>query len=450
MTAAAKSTLRSALLFGALVGFGCNDGGGGGGESGPTYWTDVAPIYYGKCVRCHQQGGIAPFRLDSYEDAKNHAADAASMTAADLMPPFYISHDGTCGSFEDGEALTAAEKKTIADWAKGSRPAGTTRTLQLPALPALESGTDFRTPTFAPVPEGGMLAEFDEYRCFGMDAGVAADSFITGYEVRPGNAGLVHHVLLFVADPEAMGAGGRRNAEILQALDDASADRAGWPCFGAAGEGVNVDAVPVDWAPGQGVVSYPSGMGVAVKRTSKLIIQVHYNLADPALRGQTDTSTVKLRFASSVNRRLVFALPDPFLDTLSKPMPDTIPPGQTAASYSWTMTGTQLGLADLPYVDLVAVMPHMHQRGRQLELQIGEVGAAGGGACAAKTTRWDFHWQRMYSYRSGAAPRLTAASQLGVTCQYDTSADTTPILPGWGTRNEMCLTVLMVALPPGI
>ena len=42
-----------------------------------------------------------------------------------------------------------------------------------------------------------------------------------------------------------------------------------------------------------------------------------------------------------------------------------------------------------------------------------------------------------------------AATQVQVTCEYDTSADTAPVLPGWGTRNEMCLTVLMVALPPG-
>jgi hypothetical protein len=25
-----------------------------------------------------------------------------------------------------------------------------------------------------------------------------------------------------------------------------------------------------------------------------------------------------------------------------------------------------------------------------------------------------------------------------------------PVLPGWGTRNEMCLDVMMLALPPGI
>jgi hypothetical protein len=39
-----------------------------------TFWQDVAPIYNAKCVRCHQEGGIGPFRLDNYSDAKAHAA----------------------------------------------------------------------------------------------------------------------------------------------------------------------------------------------------------------------------------------------------------------------------------------------------------------------------------------------------------------------------------------
>ena len=36
-----------------------------------------------------------------------------------------------------------------------------------------------------------------------------------------------------------------------------------------------------------------------------------------------------------------------------------------------------------------------------------------------------------------------------MTCEYDTSRDTQPVLPGWGTRNEMCTAIMMVALPPG-
>ena len=55
----------------------CGGGGSnppGDGGMGVTFWQDVAPIYNAKCVRCHQEGGIGPFRLDNYADAKTHAA----------------------------------------------------------------------------------------------------------------------------------------------------------------------------------------------------------------------------------------------------------------------------------------------------------------------------------------------------------------------------------------
>jgi hypothetical protein len=101
----------------------------------------------------------------------------------------------------------------------------------------------------------------------------------------------------------------------------------------------------------------------------------------------------------------------------------------------------------LEYADLIAVMPHMHERGRNLEMRIGaQVGSEL--ACAAKTQRWDFHWQKFYFYKKPM--RLTPESQIQVTCDFDTSRDGSPVLPGWGTQNEMCLTALMLALPPGI
>jgi hypothetical protein len=112
-------------------------------------------------------------------------------------------------------------------------------------------------------------------------------------------------VLVFAVDPAVIGDGGRTNAAIMQSLQDASPTRAGWPCFGSAGDGVNASGVPVTWAPGQGVVNYPAGMGVPLPSADKLVIQVHYNLADAGSVGRTDQTTVHLQFADSVNRQIV-------------------------------------------------------------------------------------------------------------------------------------------------
>jgi hypothetical protein len=439
---------RSSLLtIASLVPIAMLACGGGGGSPPPpagnvTFWQDVAPIYNDKCVRCHQAGGIAPFRLDNYEDAQANAALEKQRTAEGAMPPYFMVHDGSCQTFVDDTTLSDHQKAVIAAWVDQGTPEGTPVTLTLPPQPTLAGAVDLTTPLFAPVAQGGQLAEFDEYRCFAMDAPRAADSYLTGYAVTPGAPSIVHHVLAFVVDPQAPGHDGRTNGAIMQALDDDSPDRLGWPCFGGAGDNIDESGLPVTWAPGQGIVEYPTGMGVPIKTTDKLVIQIHYNLADPASAGKTDSTTVHLRFADSVSREIAFALPDGLLDTLGNTTPDTLAPGMADVSYSWTRGGRDLGIPGGTTVDLVGVMPHMHGRGIRQQMRIGSAGSL---ACASHLENWDFHWQEFYFYKTPV--QISASSQVQVTCEYDTRADTAPVLPGWGTRNEMCLTVLMLALP---
>src|SRR6186713_2692054 len=91
----------------------CGGGAGGGGTPPPVpgevmFWQDVAPIYNAKCVRCHQDGGIAPFRLDNYADAKNYAALEKARVEEGTMPPYFMVNDGSCQSFQEEVTLTAA------------------------------------------------------------------------------------------------------------------------------------------------------------------------------------------------------------------------------------------------------------------------------------------------------------------------------------------------------
>jgi len=420
------------------------DGGGSGAAGGSgapavTFWQDVAPIYNQKCVTCHQAGGLGPFPLDNYADALSNAVDELARTASDEMPPYFMVHDGSCGSFQAAADLTAAEKATIAAWVNGGRAEGTPVTLTLPSMPALADAVDVATPLFSPAAQGGALAENDEYRCFLLDPPNTSSAFLTGYDVTPGEPSIIHHVIAFVVDPQAPGSGGMTNGDIIKSLDDASPDRLGWPCFGGAGDGLSVASVPVTWAPGQGVVNYPDGMGVPISATAKLVVQVHYNLVDPASVGKTDSTTIHMRFAPAVSRQLAFLLPDPFLDSLNNPTPDTLPAGQDDARYTWTRTGKQIGLKGVTSAELVGVMPHMHGRGLRQTMMLN------GNSCASHLEGWDFHWQKFYFYDT--RPTISQDTQFQVTCEYDTSADTAPVSPGWGTGNEMCLNILMIALP---
>jgi hypothetical protein len=88
----------------------------------------------------------------------------------------------------------------------------------------------------------------------------------------------------------------------------------------------------------------------------------------------------------------------------------------------------------------------MHQRGHKNKFEI--LGGDGTASCQAKVESWNFTWQKFYFYKT--PPRLDGHAGVQVSCEYDTSRDDMPVLPGWGTRNEMCLDVMMLALPPGL
>jgi hypothetical protein len=441
------------LVLCAITTLACLAGCGAGSDAAPdratlTYWKDVAPIVNAKCVQCHQSGGIAPFPLDSYAALKQRAPLAAAAVKGGSMPPFLVTHDGSCGEFDGRDALTPAERDTLLAWTGGAMTEGAAAPVPKAPRRGLEGTRDYATPVFAPVAQGGSYAEHDEYRCFLVDPALEKDTFVAAYDILPGTPAIVHHVAVSVVDPARMGTAGKTNGELMQSLDEADPDRAGWPCVEFAGPGVSIDALPVMWAPGQQPVVLPAGVGIRLRRTDRLVVQMHYNLADASVRGKTDTTVIQLRTVDSVERRAMSIIGDGFVDTLRSPQPAMLPPGQKATPYSWNRSLGKMGLAGDSHADLIGVMPHMHERGVRSELRIAP-GPGAQKACVARVERWNFHWQRLYFY-AGTPLRVTAASELELDCEYDTSKEQRPVIPGWGTRNEMCSAIMLVALPPGL
>ena len=168
-----------------------------------TYWDDMAPLFAEHCVACHQTGGIAPFRLDDYASAKQHAAEIQVATSTRAMPPWSATSDGSCQNFADSLALSDEQISNIAHWVSGGALEGKPKTIDIPARPRLDGDLVFETPKFLPEPAGGELAAHDEYRCFLFDSGVTEDTFITAYEVTAGAPEIVHHSILWLVDPDA-------------------------------------------------------------------------------------------------------------------------------------------------------------------------------------------------------------------------------------------------------
>lgn len=439
-----SKTHRALLLLTVLVGCSSDksdEPDTSGSKEQVTYWNDMAPLFAEHCNGCHRADGIAPFRLDEYDSAKPHAALIRSATESRSMPPWGATADGSCQTFSHSLALSDEQIELIASWVEGGAPEGTEREIEQAPVPSLADGVVYQTPKFLPAAIGGEHAEHDDYRCFLLDSGVDRDSFITAYEVTPGAPELVHHSILMIVDPNGPARDGAgTNLERMQALDAESPDREGWPCFSGAGEGVEPSSSPVVWAPGQGVVEYPGNSGVPLAPTDKVVVQIHYNLAES--ESTEDQTTIKLRTASEVENLALFPLVDPFLDSIGEAQPEMLAPGKASVKYSWQQTIEQMGLADLPELTLRGVMPHMHELGRKYRMSLVD-GAEK--ACGVDVQDWDFHWQRMYFYEQPI--QLDSSTSIEVTCDFDTSSKSQPVLPGWGTQNEMCLATLFVTVP---
>jgi Copper type II ascorbate-dependent monooxygenase, C-terminal domain/Copper type II ascorbate-dependent monooxygenase, N-terminal domain len=414
------------------------------GPAAPAWYGEVEPIVRARCQSCHQAGGIAPLDLGDYQTAATWAGAMAASVTSRTMPPWLVTDDGSCGDFRDSAWLSDAEIETLVAWADGGAPMGDVSLAISDPLPPLASldrvDLVVATPQFVPAPVGTELATNDEYRCFLVDDPTDADGFLTGFEVVPGNEAIVHHVLLMPVDPTAPGYDGRLNSVNIEEMNGADG-RDGWSCFGAAGGNIRERSVPVVWAPGSGAVVYPDGAGVEVGAQDQFVIQVHYNLADPDNAGAADQTQIKLRIDPNTEREAYMILPDLFLGSLFYGYPETLPPGEEEATFSFTASGWELAAStgipeDQWYsgVELVGVFPHMHELGATERL---EITRGDDTECAAEVTAWDFNWQLQYFYEE---PILIGPDDLvTVTCTWDTRSRTEPVYPGWGTENEMCL-----------
>src|ERR1044071_253174 len=56
--------------------------------NGPTFHKNVEPLLQTHCQKCHLEGGLAPFPLLTYEQAKIKAPLMVLETGARRMPPW--------------------------------------------------------------------------------------------------------------------------------------------------------------------------------------------------------------------------------------------------------------------------------------------------------------------------------------------------------------------------
>jgi hypothetical protein len=413
------------------------------GESGSdaiTYREHVLPIVAEHCVTCHTAGAIAPFALDEIDSARTWGAAAVAAVEARTMPPFGVNNDGSCNTFADAHWLEQDEIDTLRAWVDGGMPEGDPE-LPMPEPPVpdtldLANVVEVSTPEYTPVAQTLSAEAADDYQCFIVELDQDRDRYLVGFEVVPGNDDIVHHVLGFKVNPNLFG-----NGDTMQVLDDASPDQLGWDCLGAAGDDVIVEGVPVTWAPGIGATLFPTGTGIPMRSDDVLVVQMHYHLGNG---NALDSTQIRLAYADTVERPATQVLWDPFLYSSIFGDPTPLTPGLPSVTYSWDESFRTMTMRDDAALDLWSVLPHMHQRGRKMSIEL-EHAVDGSRSCAAEVDRYDFDWQRAYFYEEPL--RITADDRLHVTCDWDTTADVEPVMPGFGTEAEMCLVGVYVAAP---
>ena len=398
------------------------DGGGDSGVdlSGPiTYYGHVRPILVANCTTCHTEGGIAPFQLETYEQAREVAERMQEVTHDRIMPPFLADNSGECQTFDNFRGLTQTEIDTVGAWVdmgtlEGDPSAPVPERAVLPTLDRVDL-------TLTMPPYTVDESDDDDYRCFVVDNPLTENRYVTGFNVTPGNTQRVHHVIVYNPTDESQAV----RAATLD--EDNGGAGTGYPCFG----GPRVDAMPmVLWAPGTGSTDFPRGTGVELEAGRRQIIQVHYNNLVPDSPDE-DRTTIDLMTVVSANPAFIAPLADFNLN---------LPPRmeEVVEEQTWPLSSI------LPTsVRVWGIFPHMHTLGRTMRV-VRTVSTDDSQQCLLNVPRWDFNWQLAYWYDQPI--RISPDDSATITCTYNTMERDETVNWGDGTQDEMCLAFIYVTI----
>ena len=377
-----------------------------------SYTRHVAPLLEANCVECHWQGGIAPFSLEGYENAKRWHRMIAYMTGERLMPPWRAVPG--FGEFRDERRLSDHQIALLRAWSQnGARQGDPDDAIPASLHPRSKwrlGEPDLILAMSEPfeVPANGD----DIYRYFVIPTGFRQDKVVVALDFSPGDSKVVHHsnFLLDLA--------GRARAE------DAKDPKPGFSVFGTGGF-LDYNAWGIGgWTPGADPFVLDEGQGMWLPKGGDLVLEVHYHLNGKAT---SDRSEVAFYFAKEPVSE--------YVDGVVIGTDDLrIPPGDENYWRRFFMN-VPSGMR------LTDVTPHMHFLGREF-ISIATL-PDGRERPLIRIPDWDFRWQNTFTFREPV--HLPAGSRIDVWVRYDNSTDNpqNPTLEprtvtwGWETTDEM-------------
>lgn len=368
-----------------------------------TYCNQVSRVLQKHCVECHRQDEIGPFAMDSYENVAGWADTMLETIEDGRMPPWHA--DTQHGKFSNERVMPENERQILRDWVAAGMPEGDKSELpppttfatgwQLPQKPDLILPMRDRA---YKVPAEGTV----EYQYFVVDPGFTEDKWVTAAQIIPGSRAVVHHAIAFIRPPD-----GSRFRGV------------GWLTA---------------YVPGQRLNAMPPGHARKVPAGSRLVFQMHYTTNGSP---QEDLTQIGMVFGKAED------ITHEVITVIGIDQEFEIPPHaadhEVKGHVSWFPKNGSL----------LAIMPHMHFRGKRFQLSVEQNGQS---TILLNVPRYDFNWQ--HAYELAEPLPLAEIDSLNFTAAFDNSTDN-PFNPdpsqwvNWGdqTWEEMAVAFVEVAEP---
>ncbi len=388
-----------------------------------SYAANVRTILQTHCVQCHRPGEVAPFSLIGYENAHKWAPNIAQVVSARQMPPWKAVHG--YGEFAFDNSLNETEIATLEHWNDAGAPKGNLghEDLSVPKLPEWRLGKPDLI-IGAERPYRLAADGTDVYRNFVIHTHFDKPMYINGFDVKPGNRKVVHHLIIY--------------SDISGQSDKLAAkENDGQEGFQVSGGGPGFfpDATLGGWVPGFSPRHTPDNIAFLLKPGANIVVQVHYHKDG---KPEEDLTRVALYFAKKPPEKVmnITWLVNPGID---------IPAGDSNHVEHLTWHARR-------NVMVYAITPHMHLTGKTMKATV--VFPDGTTKPLIYVKDWDFNWQLNYALK---VPMLVPkGSTIEVEATYDNS-ETNPRNPNsppkeitWGeqTTDEMMVMVLATTNEP--
>lgn len=406
----------------------------------PTFYKDVLPVLQQRCQECHRPGEVAPFALQTYEQARPWAKAMKEAILSRKMPPW--SADPHFGKFTNDRSLTATEIRTISDWADSGAKAGDPKAAPKPLAftqgwtigkpdEVFDTGYDFD------VPAQGKIG----YTYFVVATNFAEDKWVKDLEVRPGNVAVVHHIVLYARPKGSKFAGNAKpgSAPFTEPDDPEEATRP-HPAENDRGMlyGINGGSYEMVGVYVPGGIAYKTldGQARLIPSGSDLIFQIHYTANG---KPGKDRSKVGMTFAKEAPKERVI---NTFIMNTSLKIPAGDANHQVEAKVTLQHDAK-----------LQSLFPHMHVRGKSFAYTA--TYPTGETSTLLNVPHYDFNWQLTYALEKPIL--LPKGTVLKATAIYDNSANN-PFNPDpkkevyWGeqTWEEMLAGFVDLVIPANV